>query len=336
MVESVLKLSKLPNISRSRSGSSKPWVRTLAALLVCAACASSEDKSPGDDSGAVTQGDPHAAGHSAPGGGEQKPSGGTGGSAGSKPSTPAASGGSSAGAIDAGPPVMIEKPSEYDAGTDPDRNKVMPAQLCQRIAEINCAGEAFCCDSPGRTLDACKQDLISQCSSTLMLDRIAMNPIAGFDAAAAEKAYTGVERRASKCDITAAMWGSSADGLRGILKGTVEAKASCMPTSVLDPMEIGAALLSCAHPETNACVYTNILDAWTCEPRGAMGGPCVTDNNCSDGFYCLPGAVGAAGSCGARKPVGESCQSPSECASLFCKKSKCVEADKQAAYCLMN
>jgi len=308
-------------------------------MIICTGCASSEDKSSSDDSGAVKENNTPTAGKSAPDTGEQKPSTGASGAGGSgqKEATntnPAANGGS--GSSDAGMAEMVEKPSEYDAGSDPDRNKVMPAQLCQRIAEINCAGEAFCCDNPGRTLDACKQDLVSQCSSTLMLDRIAMNSSTGFDASAAEKAYNELERRASMCDVTAAMWGSSGDGLRGILKGTIETKASCMPTSVLDPVDIGAALLSCAHPETNACVYMNILDDWTCETRSKMGGPCVTDNNCSDGLYCVLGAVGMAGTCGSRKSVGESCTSPSECASLFCKQSKCVESSKQAAYCLKN
>jgi hypothetical protein len=205
------------------------------------------------------------------------------------------------------------------------------------LATINCAGEAFCCDNPGRSVDACKQDLLKTCSMELMLDRIAMQEVARFDAAAAERAYTELEHRASKCDPSVAQWGGSSEGLRGILKGSVEPKASCKPAAALpEPVEVGAALVSCAQPETNACVYANILDAWTCEPRSAMGGQCVTDNNCTDGLYCVVNTPGLAGMCQARKPSGESCQQPTECASLFCKKSKCVDADQQAAYCLVN
>lgn len=232
----------------------------------------------------------------------------------------------------------VERATVFDAGNDPNRNKVTAAQLCERLATINCAGEAFCCDNPGRTVAACKQDLIKTCSNELMLDKIAMQEVARFDAAAAEKAYTELERRASKCDPSVAQWGGSpTDGLRGILKGSIEPKASCKPAAALpEPVEVGAALVSCANPEANACVYANILDAWTCEARSASGGQCVTDNNCNDGLYCVVNTPGLAGVCTMRKASGESCQQPTECTSLFCKKSKCVDADQQAAYCLVN
>jgi hypothetical protein len=231
----------------------------------------------------------------------------------------------------------VARATVFDAGSDPNRNKVTAAQLCERIATINCAGESFCCDNPGRSVDACKQDLIKTCSNELMLDRIAMQEVARFDPEAAERAYTELERRASKCDPSVAQWGGSTEGLRGILKGSVEPKASCKPAAALpEPVEIGAALVACAQPESNACVYTSVLDDWTCEPRSAMGGGCITDNNCTDGLYCIVNTPGLAGECQPRKATGESCQSPIECASLFCKRSLCVDADQQAAYCLVN
>jgi hypothetical protein len=231
---------------------------------------------------------------------------------------------------------QVERATEFDAGGEPNRNKVSAAQLCERLATINCAGEAFCCDSPNRTVAACMTDLINTCSSTLMLDKIAMQESSGFDAAAAEKAFTELEDRASRCDTSVAEWGGSSEGLRGILRGTVERKASCTPAATLDPVLVGAALVACAQPETHACVYANVLDTWTCEPRSAAGGVCVTDNNCTEGLYCVVDAPGIAGRCTERKATGESCAAPTECASLFCKKSVCVEADQQAAYCLVN
>lgn len=225
----------------------------------------------------------------------------------------------------------------YDAGSAPDRNRVEPAQLCQRIAEINCAGEAHCCDDPGRTVEECKQDLIETCANELMLDRVAMQEITRFDAEAAERAYTELERRAAMCDPTVAQWGAAPDGLRGLLKGSVAGGDSCKPTqAVPDPVSLAAALLSCEHPETHACVYANPLEDWTCEPRSAAGGGCVTDNNCEDGLYCVVTAPGLAGMCTERKAVGDSCDGPTQCASLFCKGGSCVAADQQAAYCLQN
>lgn len=302
-------------------------------MLACAGCGSSQDVEPvSKDSGAVTESATGAAGRKAPAASENKPAEGKAGSGAAQPGEPAKAG---APAADSGEPV--QRASEFDAGKDANRNKVTAAQLCERLATINCAGEAYCCDMPGRTVDACKQDLIKTCSSELMLDRIAMQEIARFDGEAAERAYNELERRASKCDPSVAQWGGSTEGLRGILKGSVEPKGSCKPTAALpEPVEVGAALVSCAQPETNACVYSNILDAWTCQPRAGMGGPCVTDNNCTDGLYCIVETPGLAGACQPRKASGESCQAPTECASLFCKKSKCVDADQQAAYCLVN
>jgi hypothetical protein len=231
----------------------------------------------------------------------------------------------------------VEPTETYDAGSAADRNKVTPADLCRRIAEINCAGEAHCCDNPGRTQDACKQDLNKTCSSDLMLDRVAMQESTRFDAAAAERAYAELERRASMCDPTVAKWGAASDGLRGLLRGSVPAGSSCKPTATVpDAVSLAAGLLSCAEPETNACVYANPLEDWTCKPRSAAGGGCVTDNNCTDGLYCVIAAPGLPGTCKERKAVGESCDTPTQCASLFCKRGSCVEADQQAAYCLRN
>jgi hypothetical protein len=314
-------------------------MRTVLIVLACAGCGSSKE-TPGtsSDDEPVTEPAGMAAGRKAPGtdtdgkGDEPKPGGGSGGSRSEE--TPEA-GSASQAAAEGGAPA-IEKATEFDAGKDPARNKVTAAQLCERLATINCAGEAFCCDTPNRTVEACKQDLITTCSMTLMLDKIAMQESSRFDAAAAEKAYTELESRASKCDPSVAQWGGSADGLRGILKGSIEPKASCMPSATLDPVQVGAALVACAQPETHACVYATVLDPWTCQPRSADGGVCVTDNNCIDGLYCYVQTPGIAGLCKTRKAVGDACASPTECSSLFCKKSKCVEADQQAAYCLIN
>ncbi|MET0390722.1 MAG: Dickkopf N-terminal cysteine-rich domain-containing protein [Polyangiales bacterium] len=239
------------------------------------------------------------------------------------------------GAAVAPPPVPVERAAAFDAGKDPNRNKVTAADLCTRLVAINCAGEAFCCDTPTRTVDACKTALLQTCTSELMIDRIAMNPITGFDAGAAEKAYTELESKAAACDPTVAAWGASSDGLLGILKGSVAAGASCMPAQALpDAVTLAAALVSCADSRTNACLFENPLGAWTCSPKVAEGGTCNSDNNCSDGFYCNLPSLSLTGQCAARKAVGMNCTGPTQCVSLFCKSGKCVEADQRAAYCL--
>ena len=98
--------------------------------------------------------------------------------------------------------------ARFDAGSDPNRNKVSAADVCKRLAEIECAAEAYCCDSPGRSVDACKAEIVRACSQDLMLDQAAQNPITGFDAATAERAYTELENKASRCDPSVAAWAS--------------------------------------------------------------------------------------------------------------------------------
>jgi hypothetical protein len=314
-------------------------MRTVAVLLACAACgAKEEDDAVVSDSGSVSEpASPAQAGRSAP---NDKPSGqpsATNGGSGSTSGSPTQSN-AGAPAADSGPPV--ERATEFDAGDDPARNKIMAGQLCDRISTINCAGESFCCDSPGRTVEACKQDLFTTCMNDLMLDRISMFESSKFDAAQAEKVFTELERLASACDPAIAKWGGSTEGLRGIMRGSIEPAASCKPVAALpEVVEIGAALVSCKDPATYACVYASLLDAWTCEKRGEAGGNCVTDNNCVDGLYCVastsaPGI--SAGTCTPRRQAGEPCTAPSECESLFCKKSLCAETSQQAAYCLVN
>ncbi|HEX4353245.1 MAG TPA: hypothetical protein VHZ95_10030, partial [Polyangiales bacterium] len=150
---------------------------------------------------------------------------------------------------------MVVGLQPFDAGNDPSRNAAAPGGLCARLAAIDCAGEAHCCNAPGRTVDACRADVMQTCSSSLYLDQLAMNPVTGFDQTATTSAFTELEQKASVCDVTVAAWGGSTDGLRGILKGTLAANANCKPTGmVTDPVVAGAALASCSGITTTACL----------------------------------------------------------------------------------
>jgi hypothetical protein len=221
----------------------------------------------------------------------------------------------------------------FDAGSDPNRNRVMPGMLCARMAVIDCAGEQHCCNSPGRTVDACRADVMKTCSDGY-LDEIAMDPITGFDQSAATAAFTTLEQKASQCDTTVAAWGASTDGLRGILKGTLAANANCKPSQpTTDTATLGAALASCTGIATTACLPKSLLGQWTCAPKNASGAGCASDYNCNDGLYCNAPAM-MLGKCARRLAVGASCSAPNQCESLYCKGGKCVAADQQVAYCL--
>jgi hypothetical protein len=218
----------------------------------------------------------------------------------------------------------------FDAGSDPNRNKVVAGQVCERLATVQCAGEAYCCNNPGRTYDECYTAQLNGCNS-VYLNQITLNPIAAYNATKAEAAFTTFEQMASACDISVAKWAIETTGLRGIIDGTVAPSGNCSSTFLLDKAATAAALASCTSPDTNACLTTT----WTCAPRGPAGSACFTDINCVADVYCdNPTLSLTAGLCKARKANGVACATPNECLSLTCKGSVCVAADTQTAYCL--
>jgi hypothetical protein len=230
---------------------------------------------------------------------------------------------------------MGSEPGGFDAGVEDDRNAVMPGNICDRLATIQCAGEAACCDNPGRNYATCKTTMKQGCDTELMADQIAAAPEASFDAAQARTVFTEIERRASECDPSIAAYGIAFDGLRSIFRGTRAPDTSCTPANPLDRAMAGAALTSCTNADMFACLPSAI--SWRCAPHAGANGPCFTDNNCNPGLYCdNPDLSVLGGDCLARKAVGASCSLPLECESLFCKGGKCVAADQQAAYCLNN
>lgn len=224
----------------------------------------------------------------------------------------------------------------FDAGSEPDRNDVSAGELCDRLSTIQCAGEAYCCDNPGRDFAACKQTAQSGCQDQLMFDAIASSEKVAFNEEHASLAYGEIERRASQCDPSVAEFGQSVDGLRGMFKGTVPPGGSCITLNLTRRDEVAKALASCLDPANNACLPESAI-GWACRPRADVGGPCFTDVNCKDGLYCPnPDFEIGMTSCAARKPVDAACSLPNECETLFCKGGKCVAETDQAAYCLTN
>jgi hypothetical protein len=212
-----------------------------------------------------------------------------------------------------------------------DRNKVAAGEICERLSTVQCAGEAACCTTPGRTFDACKTAMKAACVDGLYLDDISTNPIAGFDAARAEAAFTEFEHLASLCDPGVGAWGVTVDGLRGITQGTLESGSNCAPPDPTKPRAAAAYLAACKNPETTACLPTYL--GFSCAARRDVGKQCFSDVNCVDGAYCdnpdfptLPNGL-----CKQRKPDGQPCSKGNECASLSCFGSVC---DQQKAYCL--
>jgi hypothetical protein len=241
--------------------------------------------------------------------------------------------GGAGGAMDGDPPDV--QPRIFDAGSDPGRNRPAAGAVCDRFATIQCAGERYCCDSPGRTFDQCYAAQLAACRDEAFLDIITLNVVTGYSLDMAELAFGEFERLASQCDPDVAEWASSTDGLRSITQGTVAPGGSCVPPALADVPTSAAFAVSCTQIETNACLPT--LLNWTCRARGSAGDDCFTDLNCIDGLFCDNPSLSLSGSqCQLRKANGQSCSEQNECASLTCRGGTCVAATTQTAYCLVQ
>jgi hypothetical protein len=228
------------------------------------------------------------------------------------------------------PPTM----RTFNAGSDPARNMVQAGQVCARLAQIQCAGEAYCCENPGRDVVACESKMKTACANDGYVDAITLDSRAGFDPARAATALQQFEDMASRCDPKIGDFGADPDGLMAMVRGTVASGGRCSPGVSSNMAAQAGALASCRDSATTACLPSSAL-TWTCAPRGSAGANCFTDMNCQDGLYCPnPDLRINMFKCLARKPDGMSCQEANECTSLTCLGGTCAAPTTQSAYCL--
>ena len=219
-------------------------------------------------------------------------------------------------------------------GTDPERNRVGPGEVCDRLTLIQCAAESACCEQPGRDYAECTKLMLIGCRDELLLDFVSDESEVGFDAEQAEQTFAELERLAADCDPSIASFGASHDGLPALFSGTVQPGGNCAPLIAVNEVMVAAAVASCRRHETHACLPRNTM--WRCDPLSDEDGRCFTDINCSVGLFCdNPGYdLQNVHYCLAQRDLGEPCELANECSSLVCKGKQCVEATIQAVYCL--
>lgn len=234
--------------------------------------------------------------------------------------------------------VSAEEALAYFDLDNAERNSVAAGSVCDRVATVQCAGEAHCCDDPGRSFDQCKAQAKSACVDSAFIEEMSKKvDITGFEPERAAVALGEFERLAVACDISVASWGASADGLLSMMQGTLAEGDSCQPSisaTLRGPQGAAPYLVACQGSDV-VCLPGR--SEWLCERRGGVGADCFTDLNCEDGLYCpqndyLNPRVGS--SCKVRLDNGVACRAGNECASLACKDGTCVETSRQSAYCL--
>jgi hypothetical protein len=220
----------------------------------------------------------------------------------------------------------------FDAGSDPDRNRVLPGHVCERLTEIQCASEARCCPTTS-SRDVCMRERLARCQSARYLDLLSQSPMIAYDVDRAEAAFTEFEKRASRCDLDILQWMFSDAGFRNVTLGTIAPGGDCTPrTDGGFPIEY---LGSCAEPESYSCVNTTPTgDTWKCMPRGMIADPCYTDYNCRDGLSCQYDQQPVR-MCGMRRPDGMPCVLFTQCESFFCDAGACKPATLEKVYCQM-
>lgn len=283
-------------------------------------------------------------------GGSGPPTGGTGGSGGTAGSggvAGVAGGGTGGGGTGGGGTGGVAGGNcptgvTFNPGADPNRNMVGANQICQRLAEIQCAAERCCCpDGNARKYEneqACVTSQHNICM-TIGTQDISEDPRAGFDGTALIAAFDEFERLASSCDLSIVNWGTSLAGFASVIKGTVGAGGQCWtPVNLINPeMNPAGAVASCGN--SAACQGSSLgTSAWTCGPRLADGGRCLADPSCNDQSFCSnppepPGNI-TLGTCTARLGENATCERATQCQSLFCVGGRCVPPSTEAAYCL--
>jgi len=223
----------------------------------------------------------------------------------------------------------------FNAGTDPARNMVQAGRVCARLAQIQCAGEAYCCDNPGRDVAACEAKMADACATEGYVDAITLDSRTDFDATRAASALQTFEDMAARCDPMIGDFGLDPNGLMAMVRGTVAEGERCTPPLAGSKPQQAAALASCRDSATTACLPMSAL-SWTCAPRAGVGANCFSDFNCTDGNYCPnPGGTKInMTTCLARKADGSACVEANECLSLTCTGGSCAPATTQSAYCL--
>jgi hypothetical protein len=216
-------------------------------------------------------------------------------------------------------------------------NRVQANQVCQRLAELQCAAETSCCTNDAKkypSVDACISNQRSVCETNFKVAQIGADPDAGYSVDNAAASFDYFETLTATCDTNVVSWGTSTDGFLRMMAGTKTQNADCMPSGSSD---VGAAF-SCLVANDLTCVpsFPGIMSlpptGWKCKPLAGSGGNCYSDLNCQVGLRCsVPETFS---SCTGRKALNASCGSALECQSLFCEGNVCVAASVEAAYCL--
>lgn len=199
--------------------------------------------------------------------------------------------------------------------------------VCEKMAEKECASAASCCGSSGIGYDqeACEKASRKACGKTVAKVRAGKM---AFDPTAVDKCLDAKAKRYEKCKVTIfddwdidARWSCSS-----IFKGAVVEGGACEDIEeCAAPTEENTAAFcfygTCDYAPSN---YTEVGKGEEC---GSM------KTFCERGLYCAPVSEPDsiyAGRCDDAKEIGEACEGyeSDECLSWNCVNGRCAEPEK--------
>jgi len=229
-----------------------------------------------------------------------------------------------AGPGDDGSSPLDGSPPPVDAASQPTDEQL--ADLCRRLAELECVGNQTCCSDPARRYtdnEACLADQTSDCDMFLGASSLTDGTI-GFDRAHADEILTEVEAAVERCAIVS----FTSRDLFSLFVGTLPVGADCAPNT-------GDAFraLACASP--SVCLASDF--GATCGAPLNAGDSCRATWECRVGLYCAADRVTGAQTCAALLANGNACATDEACTSDYCRPATpplCAAPTPDELYCV--
>lgn len=223
-------------------------------------------------------------------------------------------------------------------GVDVSTNE---SNVCREIAEVFCNNIYQCCTegeiedhlsvSEPRTELQCREDMTRACerASLGLTDSIAKKRVT-FDSERMNTCLDSIVAPDDSCGsiVTALPWKEAC--MEPSFVGTVALGGECLfghdcagaPDNFCAPNQKCTAKPTAGFPCGTGCASGFYCSVGICQPRVAVGGPCVTTTQCQQDLFCDGSATPSV--CAARLPGGSPCTSFDACASGSCVPGRCT------------
>lgn len=212
---------------------------------------------------------------------------------------------------------IVNNTSDHMGGVRPDGamppdgggGPISAADLCSELTSIVCHARTECCPDPtGPSFEECRTEIVQQCAR--IWGALAVDPRTGFDPNEAGQVLGRGRDLANECHLDYFDW--VAFETFDMFTGTVPPRGAC----AIPREDELATIFQCTNG--NICRNQRVLD-FECAARSGAAGPCASNFDCRNEFYCDAAGDVRMGECQPRKADGATCNPDAdECQSLAC------------------